>query len=404
MTAPGGDAAAAAEIAIARSTRAYRKRWRAERAAAIRDLRYDLTFSIPPSEERARPGSRRRQPDAAAPSRLVFDFAQPRESVRRVTVDGGDAGADFVNGHIVVPAKATRAGVNRIEIEFVAGDAALNRNDEFLYTLFVPARARLAFPCFDQPDLKARYRLKLSVPEGWQAVANGASRSADARSAERARRDASRVRGDAAAPTYLFAFAAGKFSVETATRNGRAFRMFHRETDAAKVARNRDALFDLHARALALARGIHLDSVSMGQVRLRPDSVVSVRRHGARRRDSLQRLRPDARRVGHAEPVARARQRHRARDRAHVVRRPRHDAVVRRCVDEGGVRELHGGEDREPVVPRSESRAAIPARASSRRVSGRSHVGDESDSSATREPRRRGPDCTGRSFTRRRRS
>ena len=51
-------------------------------------------------------------------------------------------------------------------------------------------------------------------------------------------------------PTYLFAFAAGKFSIETATRNGRVFRMFHRETDAAKVARNRDALFDLHARAL----------------------------------------------------------------------------------------------------------------------------------------------------------
>ncbi len=52
-------------------------------------------------------------------------------------------------------------------------------------------------------------------------------------------------------PTYLFAFAAGKFSVETADRDGRTFRMFHRETDAAKVARNRDAIFDLHARALA---------------------------------------------------------------------------------------------------------------------------------------------------------
>src|SRR5204862_7082372 len=51
--------------------------------------------------------------------------------------------------------------------------------------------------------------------------------------------------------TYLFAFAAGRFSVETAERNGRTFRMFHRETDAAKVARNRDAIFDLHAAALA---------------------------------------------------------------------------------------------------------------------------------------------------------
>src|SRR5205085_11252477 len=36
-----------------------------------------------------------------------------------------------------------------------------------------------------------------------------------------------------------------------ALRNGRELRMFHRETDAAKVARNREALFDLHASALA---------------------------------------------------------------------------------------------------------------------------------------------------------
>ncbi len=50
--------------------------------------------------------------------------------------------------------------------------------------------------------------------------------------------------------TYLFTFAAGRFQVENATRNGRDFRMLHRETAAEKVARNRDAIFDLHAGAL----------------------------------------------------------------------------------------------------------------------------------------------------------
>ncbi len=50
--------------------------------------------------------------------------------------------------------------------------------------------------------------------------------------------------------TYLFTFAAGQFKVETAERKGRQFRMLHRETDAAKVARNRDAVFDLHAGAI----------------------------------------------------------------------------------------------------------------------------------------------------------
>src|SRR5438876_6339419 len=37
---------------------------------------------------------------------------------------------------------------------------------------------------------------------------------------------------------------------ERHARDGRTPRMFHRETDAQKVARNRDAIFDLHAAAL----------------------------------------------------------------------------------------------------------------------------------------------------------
>ncbi len=224
-----------------------------ERASTIRDLRYDLTFSIPSSKGDPIRGRAVVQLALQSPSRVVFDFSQPRKNVLSVKIEGADVAADFVNGHVVVPASATRAGVNRIELEFIAGDEALNRNDEFLYTLFVPSRARLVFPCFDQPDLKARYRLRLEVPDGWQAVANGAVSE-------------TRVSGTGGSvssvttvefvetqplPTYLFAFAAGKFSVETATRNGREFRMFHRETDGAKVVRNRDAIFDLHARALA---------------------------------------------------------------------------------------------------------------------------------------------------------
>jgi aminopeptidase N len=227
-----------------------------ERASTIRDLRYDLTFTIPASKSDRIRGRAVVQLTLRSPSRVVFDFAQPRQNVLSVKSDGADAPVDVVNGHIVVPAGATRAGANRIEIEFVAGDEALNRNDEFLYTLFVPARARLAFPCFDQPDLKARYRLRLTVPEGWQAVANGARRSPPG-APQPGGSSGSEIEFEETPPlsTYLFAFAAGKFSTETATRNGRQFRMFHRETDAAKVTRNRDAVFDLHARALAWLEG-----------------------------------------------------------------------------------------------------------------------------------------------------
>jgi len=223
-----------------------------ERAAAIRDLRYELTFLVPSARRDRVQGRAAVTLTLRSPHRLVFDFAQPRESVRSVKVGGVEITVRFEDGHVIVPADATKAGANRIELEFVAGDDALNRNDEFLYTLFVPARARFAFPCFDQPDLKARYTLRLSVPEGWQAVANGAGKVAGAGGSDGAGsgfRTFEFVETEPL-PTYLFAFAAGRFSVETATRDGRAFRMFHRETDAAKVARNRDAIFELHASAL----------------------------------------------------------------------------------------------------------------------------------------------------------
>ncbi len=85
------------------------------------------------------------------------------------------------------------------------------------------------------------------MPASWQAVANGVEVTR-----QEAPRNRLRVRyaETEPIPTYLFAFAAGRFQIESAERNGRTFRMFHRETDARKVARNRDAIFDLHAAAL----------------------------------------------------------------------------------------------------------------------------------------------------------
>jgi aminopeptidase N len=181
---------------------------------------------------------------------LVFDFAQPADRLLQTQVNGTAlTSADVRNGHIVIPADALTAGArNSVTFTFIAGDESLNRQDEFFYTLFVPARAHLAIPVFDQPGLKARWTLAVTIPAEWNAIANGAEVS-------RQEVGPGRVRVDFAEteplPTYLVAVAAGRFQIEEAERNGRTFRMFHREPDAAKVARNRDAVFDLHASALA---------------------------------------------------------------------------------------------------------------------------------------------------------
>jgi len=220
-----------------------------DRAARISNLRYELSFEIP--EGIADPVSGRAvvRFDLAEPAPMTLDFAAPSDHLHDVSVNGQASQARLIDEHIVIAGEETRAGTNEVEVSFRAGDAALNRNAEFLYALFVPARARLAFPCFDQPDLKARYSLTLVVPGSWEAIANGPEIAAEATDTDGRRR--LRFAETEPVPTYLFAFAAGRFQIETAERGGRILRMFHRETDRARLERNRDAIFDLHASALA---------------------------------------------------------------------------------------------------------------------------------------------------------
>jgi len=210
-------------------------------------LRYDLTFYIPESKAAPIRGAETIRFQLTAPKAIVLDFEQSRDRVLAVRSAGRPVEFTLAGGHLILPAAAVQSGDNDIAIDFIAGDQPLNRNDQYLYTLFVPARAHLTFPCFDQPSLKARYKLALEVPNGWEVVANGAEENRES-SAGRVM-----VRFVETQPisTYLFAFAAGKFGVETAQRNGRTLRMFHRETDPAKVARNREQVFDLVARAIA---------------------------------------------------------------------------------------------------------------------------------------------------------
>jgi aminopeptidase N len=217
------------------------------RASTIRNVRYELAFDIPASAGEPVRGRARIRFDLASPGDVVLDFAVPPERLTSVAVGAQTIVPRTANGHIVVPAARLNAGENTVDLEFLAGDVPLNRSADFLYTLFVPARASQTFPCFDQPDIKGRYSLTLTTPADWQVVANGAETSREVAG----HRVTTRFARTEPLPTYLFAFVAGKFSVEEAVRNGRRFRMFHRETDAAKVARNRDAIFDLHASALA---------------------------------------------------------------------------------------------------------------------------------------------------------
>ena len=218
------------------------------RRAAISRLRYAVHFAVPAAKDSAVRGRVEAAFDWTGAGDLVLDFRAPAVNVGAVTLDGTAVVPRLVPDHIIIPGRGIAAGAHTVAVEFTSTDAALNRNDEFLYALFVPDRASTAFPVFEQPDLKARFTVSLALPATWDAVSNGALVSRDSSDATR---HTLRFAETEPISTYLVSFAAGKLAKVSAERDGRIFTMYHRETDTARVARNAPAIFDLHAAALA---------------------------------------------------------------------------------------------------------------------------------------------------------
>ena len=219
----------------------------AHRARIISEIHYELAFLIPRDPAEPVPttvGIDFLLEDDTRP--LQLDFRESADRLRRVAVNGKASRFEFTNEHIIIPAADLRTGQNRIDIELHAGTSSLNRNPDFLFSLLVPDRARTVFPLFDQPDLKSRFTLQLTVPADWRAMANG--------EVTETRQQGDRVTFQFATsdliPSYLFSFVAGRFDSVTRTRNDRRMTMLHREPDTERLNANVDAIFDLHARAL----------------------------------------------------------------------------------------------------------------------------------------------------------
>jgi len=217
------------------------------RKKSISDLSYDLKFNIPKDKESPIQGAVEiRFAYKITGENLYLDFNSNPNYIRKVVVNDEVVAPRIEDEHIIIDEEYLSENTS-IKIDFRAGEQSLNRNPEYLYTLFVPERASTCFPLFDQPDLKATFTLDLSIPNDWEAVTNG--REGEVSQSENGQKLYS------FAPTkpissYLFAFAAGKFNKITKTINGRQLTLFHRETDSLKVANNVDVAFAWHIKAL----------------------------------------------------------------------------------------------------------------------------------------------------------
>ncbi|MGB6899905.1 MAG: M1 family aminopeptidase [Candidatus Acidiferrum sp.] len=187
-----------------------------QRAAQLSDIRYHLHFKLTPHAS-STSGHEDLQFHSNSSAAVLLDFREG--PVTKLTVNNILIPADIENGHIELPARAILAGENSVVIDFTAPVATAGKaitrfedkddNTEYLYTLFVPMDAEMAFPCFDQPDLKARFHLELAAPENWTVISNTPIESQSPAGASGQRLTIfSETRPIS---TYLFAFAAGPF-------------------------------------------------------------------------------------------------------------------------------------------------------------------------------------------------
>jgi aminopeptidase N len=197
------------------------------RASNLSDLHYKLSFELVPGAARIKGHEEIRLKLKTGADPIILDFRDLDPQGR--VIEGAISNVKVNNspvadlrqsgGHIILPANHFKIGENTIQMDFETGVAAANRpiiryqdrddGSEYIYTLFVPMDASLAFPCFDQPDLKARFELDITAPDHWNVISN--SPGSDERA--RVRQGFLERHFDETRPisTYLFAFAAGPF-------------------------------------------------------------------------------------------------------------------------------------------------------------------------------------------------
>jgi len=217
------------------------------RAVRLTDLHYYLAFHLPAERSVPVTGEEKlsfRISTLPVALPLLLDFKGEAPSDLRI--NGRTAPVTYANEHLQLPAALLHTGLNTVELSFVAGNAALNRNPDFLYTLLVPDRARTLFPCFDQPNLKAVFTLSLTKPAGWKAIANAPLLD----SVPEGDNILLRFRPSDKISTYLFSFAAGKFTTTAAIADGRPMNFLYRETDSTKLRLSLDSIFRIEGQAL----------------------------------------------------------------------------------------------------------------------------------------------------------
>ncbi len=202
-----------------------------ERGAAISDVAYDLALSLEGGTEGYRgEAALSFSFEGEAPTFLDFSGG----AIERLEVNGRAVEPQWEGHRIHLPQEWLESD-NRVQVGYrnrydYGGEGFHQFVDpqdgrEYLYTHLEPYQAHRVLPCFDQPDLKATYRLVVDAPDQWQ-VASSAVETAS----ERLRADRRRHLFERSLPfsPYLLAVVAGPYHVVGDHHRGLPLRLFCR--------------------------------------------------------------------------------------------------------------------------------------------------------------------------------
>lgn len=218
------------------------------RKKQVSGVSYELSFAIPEKKESpilSQLVLHVRLTDLGEP--LYLDFNEKKENLKSVLVNGRTIIILHDKEHLIIPSAHLLKGKNTIQIEFIAGNLSLNRNDDFLYTLLVPDRASTLFPCFDQPDIKATYLLSITAPKDWLVLA-GAPLSQKTEQGDFIKYQ---FEESDKMSTYLFSFVAGKFKNVSQNLDNFPMTLLYRENDLEKLKESMGPIFSLHRQAVS---------------------------------------------------------------------------------------------------------------------------------------------------------
>ena len=184
------------------------------RAARVSNCRYELAFDL----EAGSPtygGALTLTFDQRGADDLALNFRGKR--IDLLELNGEAVAFDWTGRRLTLPGAALRPANTlriRYENEYDHGGDGFHQfidpedGEEYLYTNFEPFDAHRLFPCFDQPDIKARYALTVTAPAEWTLTANAPEASAETLADGRVRR---RYGETPPFSTYLFALIAGPY-------------------------------------------------------------------------------------------------------------------------------------------------------------------------------------------------